>query len=149
MRMTKKQIEELMKRVKKSEGAEKKHVPYAEATGRLPDFEVKYEILPDIDARFTQGARCDFLYEGDDPWEDGVHMIWPEFLDDGGDVIVDKTIQPQKEGCATMWIGTHESRIKFHRPRLKVGTKGYWVVGSKKVAKVTVTKILGLFENEE
>ncbi len=148
MHLSKQKIEELMKRVEQNEEAEKIHIPYAESSGRLPDFEVSYEILPSINAPFTHGARCDFLYEDDDPHKDGVHMIWPEFLDDEGNVILDKTIQPKKKGRATMWIGIHESRIKFHRPRLKVGAKGYWVVGSKKLAKVTVTKILGLFEND-
>lgn len=149
MHLSKQQIDELIKRVEQNKSVDKKHIPYAESSGNLPDFEVEYEFYPDIKAKFTQGARCDFLYEGDHPYEDGVHMIWPEFLDDEGNVILDKAIQPKKKGQATMWIGMHESRVNFHRSRLKIGTKGYWVVGSKKLAKVTVTKILGLFENEK
>ena len=149
MHMNKQQIEELMKRVKDNSDAQKVHTPYNETTGRLPDFEVQYKIHDEVTSNFTQGARCDFLYEGDDPKTDGIHMIWPEFLDDNGEVILDKTIHPKKQGRATMWIGMHESRVKFHRPRLKVGTKGYWVVGSKKIANVEVTKILGVFENKE
>lgn len=149
MYLNQKQIEEIIKRVKQElEETKKVHTPYAETMKKVPDFEVSYEILPDIHDRFNQGARCDFLYEGDHPWEDGIHMIWPEFLDDKGNVILDKTIQPQKKGHATMWILSHDSRVKFHRARLKVGTKGHWVTGSRKIAKVTVTKILGLFENE-
>lgn len=147
--MNKQQIEELMKRVKDNADTQKIHIPYSESSGRLPDFEVQYEIYDEVASNFTQGARCDFLYEEDNPKTNGIHMIWPEFLDDNGKVILNKTINPKKQGLATMWIGMHESRVKVHRPRLKVGTKGHWVTGSKKIADVVVTKILGLFENED
>jgi hypothetical protein len=146
--MNKKQIEELKKRVKAQKESMHIHTPYFEKTGRLPDFEVEYEF--DIDPELglikpAQGMRCDFLYEGDDPSIDGIHMIWPELLDQDGNVILDKNIEPPKLGKATMWIGIPETKEKIHRARIKVGTKGYWVIGSKVLAKVRVTKIIGLF----
>jgi hypothetical protein len=74
-------------------------------------------------------------------------MIWPELLDEDGSVLLNKNIEPPKSGKATMWIGVPEMREKIHRNRIKVGTKGYWVIGSKRLAKVKVTKIIGLFTN--
>ena len=93
--------------------------------------------------------RSDFLYEGDDPQIDGIHMIWPEFLDKESKVILDKNCKPEAEGLALMWIASNESRQKFHIHRIEVGVKGYWVVGSNKLAEVVVTKILGLHENKD
>lgn len=144
--LSKEEIKELLSLAGKNRERRGIYVPYGEISGRLPDFEVSYEFFPDVNIVF-QGVRCDFLYEEDDPKKDGVHMIWPEFLDNEGNVILDKSIPINRLGKATMWIGMHESRVKYHRSRLKIGTKGYWVAGSRKLAKVTVTKILGLFEN--
>ncbi|MDP5192147.1 hypothetical protein, partial [Rheinheimera baltica] len=60
------------------------HTPYEERTKRQPDFIVEYEInlAEEIkSAKPGQGMRVDFLYDGDDPQIEGVHMIWPEILD--------------------------------------------------------------------
>ena len=149
--MDDKQIEELKRRVRDQEQLRSIHRPYSETTGMLPDFEVKYQF--DIDPELSsvkpaQGMRCDFLYEGDDPSADGIHMIWPELLTENGKIILDKKITPSPSGRATMWIGSNEARQKIHRNRISVGTKGYWVIGSKRLARVEVSKIIGLFENE-
>ena len=106
-----------------------------------PDFIVEYEIdLCDElkDAKPHQGMRTDFLYYGDDPQVEGIHMIWPELLDENGLPIDDKTpgSAPLK-GKANMWIVSEEMR-EYHRNRLKIGTKGYWVRGPYRVANVTV-----------
>lgn len=149
--MDKKQIEQLMRSVKEKEATRHIHIPHQEATGKIPDFEVEYEFsiaLELKDVKPSQGMRPDFLYEGDVPEKDGIHMIWPELLEDG-EVIRDKTIKPAKKGRALMWILVPETREKIHRKRVKVGTKGYWVIGSNKLARVTVTKIIGLLENKE
>ena len=120
------------------------HYPYEDKQNRQPDFVVEYEIdLCDEmkNAKPHQGMRTDFLYEGDDPQLDGVYMIWPELLDENGQVIEDKTpgSAPHK-GRANMWILSEEMR-EFHRKRIKVGMKGYWVRGSFKVANVTVIEL--------
>lgn len=149
--MDKKEIQELMKRVKRHEKTMKVHIPYAESTGRKADFEVEYVFDFDTelgDVKPSQGMRCDFLYEGDDAKIDGIHMILPELLDREGDIITDKAIIPDKSGKATMWILSSEGRKDIHKKRLKVGVKGRWVVGSKTLARVVVTKIIGLFENK-
>jgi hypothetical protein len=69
------------------------HSPYEDDQNRQPDFVVEYEIdLCDEmkNAKPHQGMRTDFLYDGDDPQVDGVYMIWPELLDENGQVIEDK-----------------------------------------------------------
>ncbi|MEO3867182.1 hypothetical protein [Rheinheimera fenheensis] len=120
------------------------HYSYEDEQNRQPDFVVEYEIdLCDEmkNAKPHQGMRTDFSYDGDDPQLDGVFMIWPELLDENGQVIKDKTpgSAPHK-GRANMWILSEEMR-EFHRKRIKVGTKGYWVRGSFKVANVTVIEL--------
>ena len=112
-----------------------------------PDFVVEYEMdLCDElkNAKPHQGMRINFLYEGDDPQIDGIHMIWPELLDENGLAIRDAIpgSAPVK-GQATMWIVSEDMR-EYHRKRLKVGAKGYWVSGLYKVANVTVIKLDGL-----
>ncbi|MEQ3515731.1 hypothetical protein ABMY35_20625 [Pseudoalteromonas sp. BZB3] len=120
------------------------HSPYEDVQNRQPDFIVEYEI--DLcnelkNAKPHQGMRTDFLYHGDDPQADGIYMIWPELLDENGQVIEDTTPgnAPYK-GTANMWILSDEMR-DFHRKRIKVGTRGYWVRGPFKVASVTVIKL--------
>ena len=120
------------------------HSPYEEDQNRQPDFIVEYEI--DLceelkDAKPHQGMRTDFLYHGDDPQVDGIYMIWPELLDVNGGVIEDTSPNsvPNK-GTANMWILSDEMR-EYHLKRLKVGTKGFWVRGSFKVANVTVIRL--------
>ncbi|MDP5191978.1 hypothetical protein, partial [Rheinheimera baltica] len=87
--------------------------------------------------------RVDFLYDGDDPQIEGVHMIWPEILDENGKVIPDTTpgnIPPK--GYANMWVLSDERR-EYHRKRLKIGTKGTWWRGGR-VAYVTVVQVNAL-----
>lgn len=119
------------------------HIPYEENTGRKPDFIVQYEIdlAEEIkEAKPNQGMRVDFLYEEDDPQVEGVHMIWPEILDENGQVIKDTTPGniPNK-GFANMWVIVEDQR-EYHHTRLKVGTKGFWWRGGR-VAHVTVVQI--------
>jgi hypothetical protein len=150
--MNEKEKQELFERVEAQESKQYIHTPYEQVSGHIADFEVIYEIL--IDSKYEglksgQGMRCDFLYDGEDPRKDGIHMIWPELLDGKGYVITDKHVIPENKGKATMWIISNDSRVKYHQKKIKVGTKGYWVVGSTKLAKIEVTKILGLFTNTE
>lgn len=91
----------------------------------------------------TLGMRVDFLYDGDDPQVEGVHMIWPEILDEHGKVVRD--LNPSnipKKGYANMWV-LMEERREYHHKRLKVGTKGIWWRGGR-VAYVTVVQINAL-----
>lgn len=117
---------------------------YENTLNLQPDFVVEYEI--DLcnelkNAKLYQGMRTDFLYEGDDPKTNGVHMIWPELLDENGLVIQEKTLGSVSiRGQANMWIVSENMR-EYHLERLKVGTKGFWVSGLYKVANITVIKL--------
>lgn len=149
MKLSQQEIAELIAREKEKAKLPQIHLPYTERSGRVPDFKVEYGFFSELNLKFGQGARCDFLYEGEDPKTDGIHMIVPEFLDCQGRVILDKTIRPNSQGEALMWILSGQSRIDFHIPKIRIGTRGYWMLGSKKIAIVTVTEILGLYENSE
>lgn len=119
------------------------HIPYEKTTGREPDFIVEYEI--DLDDALkasepSQGMRVDFLYDGDDPKTDGVFMIWPEILDDNGEVILDTSSSKfPKKGSANMWVLNREM-MEYHQNRLEIGTKGSWWRGGR-IAHVTVIEI--------
>ena len=124
------------------------HIPYEENRKRLPDFIVEYDWEPDEELKTVkryQGIRSDFLYEGDDPKSDGIHMIWPEFLDENGAVVLEKEVEVSPHGFANMWV-LMEERRSYHRDRIKIGTKGYLVCGSKKLATATVIQIGGLYD---
>lgn len=119
------------------------HKSFASLLERSPDFEVEYCVSPDpslSSMKLFQGMRFDFMYEGDDPAADGVHMIYPELLDAKGNVITDKRVEASSSGRALMWIipGGNAER---HRGRIKEGVFGYWMVGSKKFARVKVVKV--------
>ena len=119
------------------------HTPYAERCQRNPDFVVEYIWKPDQELSTTkcfQGIRSDFLYAGDGPQKDGIHMIYPEFLDHTGHVILQKDTEVERYGFANMWILMQE-RVSYHIGRLQIGSKGHMVAGSKKLAEVTVVQI--------
>lgn len=122
------------------------HIPYEERIKRQPDFIVEYEINFSEEIKNVkpgQGMRVDFLYDGDNPQVDGVHMIWPEFLDESGKVITDTTPGniPEK-GYANMWVLSDERR-EYHHERLQIGTKATWWRGGR-VAYVTVVQVNAL-----
>lgn len=122
------------------------HTPYQERLKRSPDFVVEYEIdLCDElkGAKPGQGMRVDFLYEEDNPQVEGVYMIWPELLNEDGDVILDATPgNIAKRGKANMWV-VDETRRPYHAGRIEVGTKGTWWRGGR-IARVTVIDAEGL-----
>ncbi|MCW8935347.1 MAG: hypothetical protein OQK98_11540 [Gammaproteobacteria bacterium] len=71
----------------------------------MPDLIFSYEIklCEELkDAKPGQGMRVDFLYEGDIPSIEGIHIIWPEILDEKGNVL---KILPL---------------VKFHKRELKI-----------------------------
>ncbi len=122
------------------------HTPYQERSHRFPDFIVEYEIdlCDELEgSKPGQGMRVDFLYDGDDPQVEGIHMIWPEFLDDSGQVIRDTTPGIiALRGRANMWI-LDQNRRHYHADRIEIGTKGIWWRGGR-IAYVTVVNKDGL-----
>jgi hypothetical protein len=124
---------------------------YEEIRGHRPDFVVRYRLYPPSEGgrRLTfQHLRCDFMYENDDPKRDGIFMIHPEFLDKDGEPVGEENPVPL-EGLATMWILVPEMRKTVHESRAKVGVRGHFVEGSRKIGDVTIEAIVGLHENPE
>jgi hypothetical protein len=73
-------------------------------------------------------------------------MIWPEFEDDQGNIITNTDIRVKSIGTARMWIVIPKMR-QFHRDKIKVGLKGFFMEGSRRVAECEVIEILGLLTN--
>jgi hypothetical protein len=96
-----------------------------------------------------QGLRCDFSYDGDDIKKTGIYMIHPEFEDEEGNVILDDEKPVPKEGTAKMWILIPEMRNEVHVKRIKAGVIGYFMEGSRIIAKAEVVETLGLYVNTE
>lgn len=99
--------------------------------------------------KFFQGIRCDFCYDEHQTNKSGkyfLYIIYTEFLDSDGNVILDRNVEVSPKGHAYMWIIFPKCR-GFHLNKIKVGTKGYFMCGSRKLGEVTVTDIVGLQTN--
>ncbi|SEJ35989.1 hypothetical protein SAMN05216327_10923 [Dyadobacter sp. SG02] len=113
---------------------------------RLPDFRVKYQLLPQADESspyILQGTRFDFRYSNDGPLKNSHYMIWPEFEDDGGFTILSKWLPIHPSGTAKMWI-INQSLREYHQLHLKVGLVGYMTSGSIDIAICEVSELLNL-----
>ena len=73
-------------------------------------------------------------------------MIWPEFLDENGNVITQKNTPVPTSGKARMWI-INDGLRKYHQDKIKVGMNGNGHEGGTVVAKYQVSKIAGLMTN--
>jgi hypothetical protein len=121
---------------------------YANASEQLPDFEISYRFLSLAEGgrqNWTpyQHYRCDWSYEGDNIVETGIYMIWPEFLAADGSIFPNDIPVPIS-GIATMWIVSPEMRLQVHSQRIKLGIKGYFMEGQRRVAEAIVTGVIGL-----
>ena len=126
-------------------------IPYETIRNHPQDFNIKYKFYSTEEGGRRllprQGYRCDFSYAGDDIKEIGIFAIHPEFEDEEGNIILDNNRPINNSGTARMWILFEEMRERVHKHRIKVGTKGYFMEGSRRVGEVEVTKIVGLFTN--
>jgi hypothetical protein len=126
------------------------HKPYEEIRAHIADFRVRYRFIIGEGGRLGppyQAYRSDFKYEH--PLHDGYNqlfMIHPEFENDNGEIILDDKEQVSINGTARMWILIPERRI-YHEDKIFVGTKGFFMEGSRKVAECEVIEILGLLTN--
>ena len=122
------------------------HIPYEQIRKRPCDFVVKYRILTKEEGgRQTlpfQGIRWDFMYSEDNPKTDSIFMIHPEFLDKHGNVITEVIVVPQS-GKALMWI-LNPKFHDYHKSRLKIETKAYFMEGSMIAAECEVIELMGL-----
>ncbi len=113
------------------------------------DFKVKYKLYPREEGgrRITyQGLRCDFSYLGDDI-ADGIYIIHPEFEDINGNIILDTDEPVPLESTARMWILSPQMRELVHKDRISIGTKGFMMEGPRKIGKLEVIEIAGLYSN--
>jgi hypothetical protein len=118
---------------------------YSERTGWAPAFEVRYRYLNEEEGGRKspprQHVRWDFLYEGDDPFKDGISMVWPEFVSEEGLVLPEGEVPTS--GRARMF-NVNPERHAFHRARVSIGVRGFFMEGSRRVAHCEVTSVLGL-----
>lgn len=119
---------------------------YFESSGRQADFRIIYSWLPQDEYELPQAPfqhmRSDFLYCGDDPEKEGIWCVYPEFENEKGEMLDEDATVPET-GQATMWILSDELR-DYHRNRLVLGSKGFLVTGSRKIASVKVVELLAL-----
>ncbi len=120
-------------------------ITYKERTKRSEDFIVKYRFYtPEENGRLTlphQHIRCDFWYEHEDHKESQVFMIYPEFADSEGNIILES--QVPREGIAKMWILMPEM-FEYHKSRIKVGQICFFMEGTKRIAEGEIIEITGL-----
>ncbi len=122
------------------------HKPYEKRLKHKADFRVKYQFRSQENGgRKTgepyQGIRSDFSFVGEN--EKTMYMIWPEFENNQGQLILENNRPVPKSGTARMWIINNEMR-PFHYDRIRVGVKGYFREGATFSADCEVIEILDL-----
>ncbi|MFC3803869.1 hypothetical protein [Cohnella sp. GCM10012308] len=127
--------------------------PYETIRKHPPDFRIQYRLFSQSEGGrknpVFQGLRCDFSYDGDDIKETGMFAIHPEFEDEFGEIILDRTVPVPRQGTATMWILFPEMRRLVHVNRIKIGVIGYLMEGPRRIGQAEVIEILGLHQNAE
>ena len=123
------------------------HYSYETRLKHRADFRVKYIFRSaENGGRIQlpyQGLRCDFYYH--DGQRDIISMVWPEFEDENGKIILEDKTSVPKEGTALMWIALPERRI-LHQNNIKVGLKCFFWEG-KITADCEIIEIIDLFKN--
>lgn len=125
------------------------HNPYDIKLGHPADFRVRYRFYTKEEGgRLSmpyQGYRCDFWYDHEGQMNKQVFMIWPEFENGNGEVILQNDCPVPLSGIARMWIIIPERRL-YHCNKIKPGIIGYFMEG-RKVAECEVIELLGLLSN--
>jgi hypothetical protein len=73
-------------------------------------------------------------------------MIWPEFENPEGKIILENDCAVPQIGTARMWIIIPERR-PYHYGHIKEGLLGYFREGSMRTAECRIIEILGLLSN--
>lgn len=135
-------------KINKNMEAESKRKTYEEIFGHKEDFKVKYRFYSVKEGgRYNlpfQGIRSDFWYESPDHEVNWLFMIYPEFEDENGNLIIDGAVL--EEGIARMWILNNHNR-PYHQKRIKLGTIGYFKEGGRSTGVCEVTEIVALHSN--
>jgi hypothetical protein len=126
------------------------HNPYEIKLGHPADFRVRYKFYAKEEGGRSslpyQGYRCDFWYDQGSQTDNQLFMIWPEFENSDGQVILQNDCPVPVSGIARMWIIIPESR-PLHSEKIKPGLVGYFMEGGKKVAECEVIELVGLLNN--
>lgn len=124
--------------------------PIEERLRHPPDFKVRYRFYSfEEGGRKSlphQGYRSDFWYPFDGHLPTKIYMIHPEFEDDQFNLILETEKPVPASGTARMWIVTPKMR-EYHKNRITIGIKGYFMEGLRKVAECEVVEIIGLYSN--
>ena len=122
------------------------HESYENRLKHKADFRIKYKFRsPEDGGRKTgepyQGIRCDFSFV--EETENKMYMIWPEFEDSDGNVLLYNDKSVPNSGTARMWIINNEMR-SLHYDKIQIGVKGNFKEGSIFTADCEVIEILDL-----
>ena len=126
------------------------HESYENRLKHKADFRVKYKFRsPENGGRKTgepyQGIRCDFSFV--EETENKMYMIWPEFEDSDGNILLYNDRSVPNSGTARMWIINNEMR-PLHYDKIQIGVKGNFREGSIFTADCEVIEILDLKINQ-
>jgi hypothetical protein len=126
------------------------HTSYETKLGHPADFRVRYRFYSQEEGGRLQlpyqGYRSDFWYDYIGGTDNQVFMIWPEFENVDGELIMQNDCPVPKSGTARMWIIVPETR-PLHQLNLKLGLTGYFMEGGRKVAESEVIELVGLLNN--
>jgi hypothetical protein len=126
------------------------HNPYDIKLGHPADFRVRYRFYTKEEGgRLSppnQGYRSDFWYDQESQSNDEIFMIWPEFENADGEVILQSDSPVPISGIARMWVLVPEKR-PYHYEKIKPGLIGYFMEGPKRVGECEVVELVGLFHN--
>jgi hypothetical protein len=119
--------------------------PVEKINNRKPDFKVRYRFFShDEGGRIQtpyQGYRSDLHYEGEDIKTHGIYMVWPEFLNADGSVLLERETNVSASGEANMWILCYDKMKEYHRAEAIPGRKCWFMEGARKVAEANGIKI--------
>jgi len=93
-----------------------------------------------------QGIRCDFWYDHGDNGENQMFMIWPEFENSNGEIILEDECSVPEMGTARMWIVVPERR-PYHYQHIKEGVLGNFREGMIRTAECQIIEIVDLLSN--
>lgn len=128
------------------------HTPYKDRLEHNADFKVKYRFYGAEEGGRQatipyQGYRSDFFYDHPEHTHaDQIFMIWPEFINEHGEVILDNEKSVPASGIAQTWVIAPERR-PYHLDKIEVGLIGYFMEGPTRVAVCEVIEVLDLSIN--
>jgi hypothetical protein len=70
-------------------------------------------------------------------------MIWPEFEDENGNVIIDTSSPVAASGTASMWIIDRDF-VDYHKGKIELGTKGFFKEGGHSTGECEVIELISV-----